>query len=131
MNSIILSGTATRDVEIKQMGQYTMAKFSLAVKRPYVPGKESIADFFKVEAWGKLAEWCAAITKGTKVYAAGSAKLNSWIDKTTGAKRYEVSFVATEVEIGNSKINTPSQIPPEMLEPDANEPETNTGEIPF
>jgi len=99
-----------------------VAKFTLAVERPYVKGKEKASDFFKVECWNFWADKAAKIVKGIKVFVSGSLKLNTWNDKTTGKKCYEVTVVANEVEPvwGAESGYTPNEsseprIPAEMV----------------
>lgn len=99
MNTVLLTGRAVREAEVKTVGEHRVAKFTLAVDRPFVKGKEKQpADFFKIEAWGKQAEKAGKIARGIKVFVSGSLKLSTWNDKATGKKVYEVSVTANEVE---------------------------------
>lgn len=137
MNTVILTGRAVREADVRQVGQYTVAKFTLAVDKPFIKGKEKQpADFFKIEAWGKQAEKASKICKGIKVFVSGSLKLSTWNDKATGKKVYEVSVTANEVEpVWGTESNYPManessepQIPAEMLD----KPQTADGEeVPF
>lgn len=134
MNTVLLTGRAVREAEVKSVGEHRVAKFTLAVERPYVKGKEKITDYFKVEAWNFWADKASKIVKGIKVFVSGSLKLNTWNDKTTGKKCYEVSVVANEVEpVWGVESNYPQanessepQIPADMV------PQTPDGEeVPF
>ena len=70
MNKSWYIGRLTRDVQIKEtQGGKPMAKFSLAVKRPY--SKEEV-DFIDFVAWGNLAELCGKyLEKGKQVAVEG------------------------------------------------------------
>lgn len=122
MNTVLLTGRAVREAEVKSIGEHRVAKFTLAVERPFVKGKEKVTDYFKVECWNFWADKAAKIVKGIKVFVSGSLKLNTWNDKTTGKKCYEVTVVANEVEPvwGAESGYTPNEsseprIPAEMV----------------
>lgn len=135
MNTVILTGRAVREADVRQVGQYTVAKFTLAVDKPFIKGKEKQpADFFKIEAWGKQAEKASKICKGIKVFVSGSLKLSTW--EKDGKKHYEVSVTANEVEpVWGAESNYPManessepKIPADMLD----RPQTEDGsEVPF
>ena len=66
MNRIILSGNLTKTPELKVYQSTTVAKFGIAVKRPFSKNDET--DFFNVVAFGKTAELCAKyLEKGDKI----------------------------------------------------------------
>lgn len=123
MNTVLLTGRAVREAEVKMVGEHRVAKFTLAVERPFVKGKEKVTDYFKVECWNFWADKASKIVKGIKVFVSGSLKLNSWIDKKTGEKRYDVVVDAKEVEpVWGAESNYPQanessepKIPAEMV----------------
>ena len=123
MNTVLLTGRAVREAEVRTVGEHRVAKFTLAVERPYVKGKEKVTDYFKIECWNFWADKAAKIVKGIKVFVSGSLKLNIWNDKATGKKCYEVSVNATEVEpVWGAESNYPManessepRIPAEMV----------------
>jgi single-strand DNA-binding protein len=136
MNTVLLTGRAVREAEVKTVGEHRVAKFTLAVERPFIKGKEKVTDYFKVECWNFWADKASKIVKGIKVFVSGSLKLSTWNDKTTGKKVYEVSVVANEVEpvwgaeSGYPQANESSEpkIPADMLD----RPQTEDGsEVPF
>lgn len=136
MNTVLLTGRAVREAEVKTVGEHRVAKFTLAVERPYVKGKDKVTDYFKVECWNFWADKASKIVKGIKVFVSGSLKLNTWNDKTTGKKVYEVSVTANEVEVvWGAESNYPQanessepKIPADMLD----RPQTEDGsEVPF
>lgn len=125
MNTVLLKGRATKEatITVTSTGK-KVAKFSIAVDRQYVKGKEKEVDYFKIEAWGFWAEKASKICKGIKVFVTGSLRLNSWVDKATGQKRYDVIVVASEVEpVWGAESNYPManessepKIPADMLD---------------
>ena len=125
MNTVLLTGRATKEADVRQVGQYTVAKFTLAVDRPFVKGKEKQpADFFKIEAWGKQAEKASKICRGIKVFVSGSLKLSTW--EKDGKKHYEVSVTANEVEpVWGAESNYPQAN--ESSEPKIPEDMVNAG----
>jgi len=137
MNTVLLTGRAVREAEVRTVGEHRVAKFTLAVERPYVKGKEKVTDYFKIECWNFWADKAAKIVKGIKVFVSGSLKLNTWNDKATGKKCYEVSVNATEVEpVWGAESNYPMAnessepvIPESMLNETATA-DTQT-EVPF
>lgn len=134
MNTVLLTGRAVREPELRQVGEHRVAKFTLAVERPFVKGKEKITDYFKVECWNFWADKAAKIVKGIKVFVSGSLKLNTW--EKDGKKHYDVIVNATEVEPvwgGESNYNPADaqpndQIPADMVNPGAKDEQT---EVPF
>ena len=136
MNTVLLTGRAVKEAEVKMVGEHRVAKFTLAVERPFVKGKEKVTDYFKVECWNFWADKASKIVKGIKVFVSGSLKLSTWNDKATGKKVYEVSVTANEVEpVWGAESNYPManessepQIPAEMLD----KPQAVDGEeVPF
>lgn len=96
MNTVLLTGRAVREAEVRQVGEHRVAKFTLAVERPFIKGKDKVTDYFKVECWNFWADKAAKIVKGIKVFVSGSLKLNTW--EKDGKKHYEVFVTANEVE---------------------------------
>lgn len=94
MNKIIIIGNLTKDVEYKTNNS-SMAKFSVAVKRPH---SKDETDFFDVVAWDKLADICNNhLKKGSKVAVSGYLVTNSYTTEN-GQKRFSLSIRAEEVE---------------------------------
>ncbi len=133
MNTVLLTGRAVREAEVKSIGEHRVAKFTLAVERPFVKGKEKVSDFFKVECWNFWADKAAKIVKGIKVFVSGSLKLNTW--EKDGKKHFDVIVNASEVEPvwGAESGYTPNEssepkIPESMLNGTAAE---DGSEVPF
>jgi len=95
MNSVILIGNLTTDVELRDLGgEKRLAKFGLAVDRG---GKDSETDFFRISVWDRQAQLCADyLAKGRKIALEGRLRYHAWEDE--GQKRSSVEVVAYRVE---------------------------------
>lgn len=100
MNSIVLMGRTTSEIELKQtQAGKSVASFTLAVKRPRTKDQ---TDFIAVVAWDKQAELLAKyITKGKQVCIRGYLTVRTWTDKD-GSKRYATEVIADEVSFVGS-----------------------------
>ena len=96
MNSVILSGRWSKDIDFKALDSgKTVAKSSLAVDDGYGDKKQTY--FFDCEMWGKTAEATANYSgKGKKVLVNGRLTVDSW--EKDGQKRYATKVVVEEVE---------------------------------
>jgi single-strand DNA-binding protein len=76
MNTVILIGNLTTDVELRELGaDKRLAKFGLAVDRG---GKDSETDFFRVSVWDRQAKLCADyLAKGRKIGLEGRLSKSS------------------------------------------------------
>jgi len=86
-HQIIVVGNVGRDPEMKftPSGQ-AVTSFSVATNREYTKDGEKVKEtvWFRIEAWGKLAEVCNTyLKKGSKVLVVGRLKA----DKATGGPR--------------------------------------------
>jgi single-strand DNA-binding protein len=99
VNKVILIGRLTADPEYKQTPSgVSVATFTLAVDRDFVgENKERKADFPRVIAWRKDADFVSKyIKKGNLVSVEGSIQTGSYNDKT-GNKRFTCDVVASHV----------------------------------
>lgn len=111
MNKNWYVGRLTRAVEVKetQSGK-PMAKFNLAVKRPY--SKEEV-DFIDFVAWGNLAELCGKyLEKGKQVAVEGYLTTRTYEKEGITIKVYEVR--AEDVEFLGSKSTSQEQAEEDM-----------------
>lgn len=115
MNSVILIGRLTRDIELKFMPQSgtAVAKFSIAVDKDMSREKKNqaaqegkpTADFLNVTVFGKQAESCSNfLTKGSKCCVNGRITSNNYTTQT-GEKRNSVDIIADKVEFLDNKQN--------------------------
>ncbi len=138
MNSVVLIGRVTRDVELKFIPStgLAVAKFNLAVDRGLYGEKKQeaeakgqpTADFINITAFGKTAESCANyLSKGNKCAVQGRISTGSYTTQT-GEKRYTTEVIADKVEFLDSKQQARHQ--EEFPDDDIFEPVTDE-EIPF
>ncbi len=100
MNSVILIGRLTRDPELSYTpnNQTAVTRFTLAVDRPVVQGRERQADFIRITVWGKQAETCERyLSKGRQVAVMGRIQTGSYKNRE-GVTVYTTDVVADRVE---------------------------------
>lgn len=103
-NDCVFIGNLTRDVEIKNTKTgYKIAALSLAINDSYKPKDsdnwiEKPVVYLDFEAWGDVASNLENLRKGSKISVQCEAKVDSWDDKTTGAKRSKVVFKVLKFE---------------------------------
>ncbi|HHX14128.1 MAG TPA: single-stranded DNA-binding protein [Clostridiales bacterium] len=98
MNSVVLIGRLTRDVELRYTPQNETAvgTFTLAVDRPFA--KEKTADFIRIVTFGRTAEICNQyLAKGRQVAVQGRIQTGSY-QTQTGETRYTTEVYADRVE---------------------------------
>lgn len=100
MNNVILVGRLTKEVDTHQANDKTVARFTLAVDRPY---KSNEADFISCVAFGKTAEFVAKyFFKGMKIALNGRIQTGSYKDRN-GNTVYTTDVIAENVEFAESK----------------------------
>jgi len=101
LNKVMIIGNLGRDPEMR----YTpsgrpVTTFSVAVSRSWKSSNgehRSETEWFKIVAWGKLAEICKEyLNKGQQVYIEGRLQTREWEDKE-GQQRTTVEVVANEM----------------------------------
>lgn len=103
MNKVILIGRLTRDPEIRSTANSTMASFSVAVDRRYKQEGQPDADFPRVIAWGKTAEFIEKyFHKGMKIGIEGRIQTGSYQNQN-GQTIYTTDVIADAVEFVESK----------------------------
>ena len=83
MNKILVIGNVGSDPEMRYTPSgAAVTTFSLATNRVYTTSdgeRREETEWFRVSAWGRLAEQCNNyVTKGRKVYAEGRLKSGTW-----------------------------------------------------
>lgn len=115
MNSVILIGRLTRDVELDYTpnGQTAVAHFTLAVDRPRKSGEDAGADFIRITVWGKQAETCNSyLSKGRQAAVQGRIQTGSYKNRE-GVTVYTTDVVADRVEfIGGGQGSSAREIAP-------------------
>ena len=104
MNKVILIGRFTRDPEIRytQSG-ICSANFSIAIDRKYKQEGQPDADFPRVVAWGKTAEFIEKyFRQGMKIVIEGRIQTGKYTSKE-GQTVYTTDVVAESVELAESQ----------------------------
>ena len=114
MNKIILIGRLTRDVEMRYAAtnnNTAIARYTLAVNRPYKQNGGQEADFLPCIAFGKTAEFAEKyLAKGMRVAVEGRVQTGSYTNRD-GQKVYTTEVVFERQEFlekkaGNGQTDT-------------------------
>ncbi len=102
LNQCNFIGHLTRDPELKYLGLKGTAvvEFGIALNHRYTSDGEKREEvtFLDLEAWGKTAEIIGEhLKKGSQAHFTCRAKVDTWDDKATGAKRSKVKFVVDQM----------------------------------
>ncbi|MEZ0325316.1 MAG: single-stranded DNA-binding protein [Fimbriimonas sp.] len=101
INRVVLVGRLVRDPELRTTSTgKSVVGFSIAVDKRFKPQgpDQPTADFFKVTAWEKTAEYVSNyLTKGQRCAVDGRLEQRSYVDKE-GNKRETVEVVAENVQ---------------------------------
>ena len=99
INQVILTGRLTRDAEIKQVGEHTIAEFSLAIGHV----KDAVS-FIDCKAWNRTAEIVQQFTsKGKEVAVVGEFRQERW--EKDGQKRSKVVVSVNKLKLLGSKTD--------------------------
>lgn len=110
MNHVALIGRLTRDVEVRQAGNTSVARFTLAVDRRFKKDGEQTADFISCVAFGKTAEFIEKhiSKKGQKMVVEGRIQTGSYKDKDDKTV-YTTDVIIDQVEFGEGKGETSAE----------------------
>lgn len=105
MNTVCLVGRVGRDAEIRYFESGKVkANFSIAVNRWDSKTKTTVADWFNIDVWDKLAEFSGEyVKKGIQVAVDGRIAQNKWTDKATGNDRENFFILANSIRLLGSK----------------------------
>ena len=108
MNKVVLLGRLTKDIEIKQAGTTDVARFTLAVNRPF---KKDETDFLNCVAFGKTAETLEKyVKKGHQLAVHGRIQVSNY--EKDGEKRYSTDIVVEGfdfISAGHKEETTPNK----------------------
>jgi single-strand DNA-binding protein len=107
-NKVTLMGNLTREPEIRQAGNSTLANLGLAVNRRYTAAsgeKREEVTFVDVTFWGKQAELLQkfGLGKGSPLFIDGRLQLDTWEDKQSGQKRSKLRVVGENFQLLQAK----------------------------
>lgn len=101
---VILQGNLTRDAEVRQVGQNTVASFGVATSRKLKKQDGTIAEeteFHDVELWNNNGVY-QYLTKGASVLVQGEIKTDKWTDQN-GQQRERKKIRASIIQLCGSR----------------------------
>lgn len=104
MNTVVLVGRTTRDIELRRTGNGTaVASFTLAVNRDFKTNDGQEADFIQCVAWKKTAELLEQyVHKGDRIAVNGSIRTRNYED-SHGRTVYVTEVLVNHVEFLETK----------------------------
>lgn len=104
MNTVVLIGRTTRDIELRRTGNGTaVASFTLAVNRDFKTNDGQEADFIQCVAWKKTAELLEQyVHKGDRIAVNGSIRTRNYEDGH-GKTVYVTEVLVNHVEFLETK----------------------------
>lgn len=103
MNVVSLMGRITKDPDVRQSGETSVTRFTVAVDRRFKREGEDSADFISCVAFGKTADFVGKyFTKGSRIALTGRIQTGSYTNKD-GNKVYTTDVIAESVEFCESK----------------------------
>ena len=112
MQKITIIGNLTHSPELRNLESGMICSFTVAVNS--VVRQEKIATYYRVNAWGKLADICDRyLSKGSKVAVIGDLSARLY-DGRDGEKRMSLDVRATDVEFLSAKSADSSEADEEM-----------------
>ena len=101
MQKITIIGNLTHSPETRDLDSGMLCSFTVAVNS--VVRQEKVATFYRVSAFGKLADICSRyLNKGAKVAVIGDLSARLY-DGRDGEKRMSLDVKASEVEFLNTR----------------------------
>lgn len=117
INKVIEVGRLTKDAELKYTPSGTAVMvFFIAIGGKTVQGQPQKVSFFKVVAWGKLAENLSQyLKKGNQIIVEGHLEQNVFTTKNEPDKKhYETQIVADKIQMIGGKREQQADNPPDM-----------------
>ena len=105
LNTFSGVGNVGKDPDVRYFDSGKVkAALNLAIERDFKREGEPDTDWFRVEVWGKPAEFVANyVKKGYKLAISGRLQTKTWNDKNTGERKTIVIIVAEKVNNLTSK----------------------------
>lgn len=112
-------GRLTKDVELRQAGDTSVAKYTLAVNRSFKKEGQPDVDFINCVVFGKSAEFAEKyFQKGQQVAVVGRIQTGNYTNKE-GIKVYTTDVIVEEQHFADSKKDgggSPSGKAPEPID---------------
>jgi single-strand DNA-binding protein len=114
LNRVQLIGHLGRDAEARYTAKGTKyASFSLAVNRTWKSAegeKHEAADWFFVNAWGKLGDFVVEfVKKGRLVLIEGRLQTDRW-DDAKGETHYRTTVIARSIQLLDRRPEEPEEV---------------------
>ena len=110
MNRVILTGRLTKDIDVRQKGEMSIGKFSIAVNRPYKNSEgEYETDFFNCVMFNVNSYIKENLLKGVSVAIDGRIQNSSY--EVEGERRVSTDILVERIEV----MNKPKDIPTDKL----------------
>lgn len=124
MNCVNLVGRLTKDVDLRQNGDSSVARFTIAVDRKFKNAEGHYdADFIPCVSFGKNADFIAKyFSKGMKIGITGHIQTGSYTNKD-GQKVYTTDVIVDSSEFIESKGSAPTEVHTQTSAPQINEEE--------
>lgn len=114
MNKVILMGRLTKDPEIRYTGTgepIAIARYTIAVNRPYKKDGQTQADFINVVSYRKAAEFIEKyFKKGQMIAIVGRLQVRSW-DDSEGKRHWSTEVITDEIHFAGGKNENGSATP--------------------
>jgi single-strand DNA-binding protein len=135
VNSVIISGRLTRDVELRYTPSGTpTANIGIASDRNYRDKDgnwQTETSFLRVVAWTRQAEWAAEnLKKGSSVIVEGRIRARNWQDKNDNP-RTTVEIIANRIQNLEREVVEGEGISSKTEDIKITEEEQTKDEIPF
>ena len=119
LNRVQLIGYLAHDAEARYTAKGTKyATFSLPVNRWWKSStgeKQEHTDWFLVNAWGKLADFCLNyLKKGRLVYIDGRLQSDRWEDK--GETHFRTIIIPQSIQLLDRRPEEPEEVEPPVEE---------------
>lgn len=112
MNKVILMGRLTKDPEIIYTGTgepIAIARYTIAVNRPYKKDGQAQADFINVVSYRKAAEFIEKyFKKGQMIAIVGRLQVRSW-DDSEGKRHWSTEVITDEIHFAGGKNENGSE----------------------
>ena len=106
MNKVILMGRLTKNPEIRYTGTgepIAIARYTIAVSRPYKKDGQTQADFINVVSYRKAAEFIEKyFKKGQMIAIVGRLQVRSW-DDSEGKRHWVTEVITDEIHFAGGK----------------------------
>lgn len=110
MNRVILTGRLTKDIDVRQKGDMSIGRFSIAVNRPYKSSEgEYETDFFNCVMFNVNSYIKENLLKGVSVVIDGRIQNSSY--EVEGERRVSTDILVERIEV----MNKPKDIPTDKL----------------